>query len=464
VRGRDDLPRREAPAVDGEPVEIDSLDLEGRGVGRRSGKVVFVAGALTGERVLTRTLRSRASYETAVCAGIARASVERRVPPCPHFGLEPHSCGGCSMQHLASRTQVAVKQRALEDALWHLGRLRPELVLRPIDGPPWGYRHRARLSVRDVEKKGGVLVGFHERASSHVADMRVCQVLPPRISALLLPLRTLVEALSIRRRLPQIELAIGAGDDVVLVFRVLDAPAADDLDALRRFGAAHRVRVWLQPRGPDSAHPLGPEDAGALRLELPEFGVELPFGPTDFTQVNAGINQVLVRAAIRLLAPTPASRVVDFYCGLGNFTLPLATRAALVVGYEGAAPLVARAQAAAEQNGLHGRTHFAARDLAAWSEADWAAAWARFGPLDRVLIDPPREGALAIARCLARVADRPERLVYVSCNPATLARDCAVLVHEGGWRLSAAGIVNMFPQTSHVESIALLAPAAGALP
>jgi len=447
-----------APEVDPVPLEIESLDLEGRGVARRDGKVVFVAGALPGERALVRVLRSRPSYEVAAGVAILRSSAARCAPPCPHFGFEREACGGCSMQHLEPRAQLAVKQRALEDTLWHIGRLRPELILRPIAGSSLRYRHRARLSVRDVVRKGVVLVGFHERASSHVAEMRSCAVLPARVSALIVPLRELVAALTIRRRLPQVELAVGAGDDIVLVFRVLDPPGEADRQALRRFGAEHRVCVWLQPKGPDSAYPLDRDDAGDLALELPEFDVRLPFGPTDFTQVNPGINEILVRVAVRLLAPEPASRVLDFYCGLGNFTLPLARRAALVAGYEGSPALVARARAAAERHGLQDRTRFAAGDLDRWDEAAWGAAQADIGPIDRVLVDPPREGALAIARVLARVAAPPRRLVYVSCNPATLARDCAVLAHEGGWALRAAGVVNMFPHTSHVESIALLEP------
>ncbi|HUN93281.1 MAG TPA: 23S rRNA (uracil(1939)-C(5))-methyltransferase RlmD [Burkholderiaceae bacterium] len=452
--------------MDPEPVDIESLDLEGRGVGRRGGKVVFVDGALPRERVKVRTTRAKPSYETATCAAIERRSVERREPPCPHFGFERESCGGCSMQHLAPQAQVAIKQRALEDALRHIGRLRPETMLRPIAGQPWGYRHRARLSVRDVEKKGGVLVGFHERASSHVADMRTCLVLPPRVAALLPLLRALVESLTIRRRMPQIEVGVGAnraddeddGGDVILVFRVLEPPSPADLRLLRAFGDRHRVRIWLQAKGPETASPMDPADAGLLRMPLPEFDLCLEFGPTDFTQVNPRINEVLVRSAVRLLAPRPESRVVDFFCGLGNFTLPLARQAARVAGFEGSALLVDRARAAAAAHGLSARTEFASLDLFAYDASAWDRLNGESGPIDRVLVDPPREGALAIVRVLAATTQRPERLVYVSCNPATLARDAAVLVHEGGWRLMAAGVVNMFPQTSHVESIALLQP------
>jgi 23S rRNA (uracil1939-C5)-methyltransferase len=439
-------------------VEVESLDLEGRGVARRAGKVVFVEGALPRERVRAERIRAKPSYEIARTIAVLRESSQRVAPRCPHFGLHPGACGGCSMQHIEARAQVAIKQRALEDSLWHIGKLRADRILRPIVGPAWHYRHRARLAVRDVEKKGGVLVGFHERASSYVADMRECHVLPQRVGALLVPLRELIAGLSVRKLLPQIELAV-AGDAVVLVFRVLLTPTDDDLVRLRRFAEAHGVALWLQPGGPASAQPIDAASARALRLELPEFGVELPFAPTDFTQVNHRINEVLVRCAVRLLDPGPGDRVLDLFSGLGNFTLPLASRAARVRGIEGSAALVRRAMTAAAGNGLADRADFEAGDLFAWTVDDWRRCETALGRIDRVLIDPPREGALAVARALAAAERKPPRVVYVSCNPATLARDCAVLVHEGGWKLRAAGVVNMFPHTAHVESIAVLEPA-----
>lgn len=459
--------RRAAGPAEHFQVTVESLDQEGRGVGHRDGKAVFVEGALPGELATYERLRNKPSYETGRAVSIACESVLRTVPRCPHFGLGPGACGGCSMQHIDARAQVAIKQRVLEDGLWHIGRLRPERVLRALAGPAWGYRYRARMTVRYVEKKGGVLVGFHERASSYVADMRECHVLPAAVSALLLPLRALVESLSLRERLPQIELAVadGATSDaalqIVLVLRVLQPPTDADLALLRAFARQHGVELWLQPGGPHTVVPLDDTQPSALTLRLPESGVELPFLPTDFTQVNHSVNQALVSRALRLLAPGPDERVVDFFCGLGNFTLPLARRAAHVTGYEGAKALVERAQAAASANGLAARTVFHARNLFEWTAEDWQQAWSA-GPIDKVLVDPPREGALAIARVLADAADRPRRVVYVSCNPATLARDCAVLVHEGGWQLRAAGVVNMFPHTSHVESVAVLEPGASA--
>jgi 23S rRNA (uracil1939-C5)-methyltransferase len=442
-------------------VEVESLDLEGRGVARHDGKVTFVAGALPGERVLCERTRSKPSYDTARLRDIVRPSTLRTEPRCPHFGLEAGSCGGCAMQHLQPRAQLAVKQRVLEDTLWHLARLRPEVVLRPIEGPAWGYRQRARLAVRDVAKKGGVLVGFHERASSFVADMRECHVLPAAVSRLLVPLRELVGSLSVRRRLPQIELAIGSvagGTRIVLVLRHLEPLSEGDRQALRAFAAQHEVSIWLQPGGPATAHALDGDDRLALMLH--EYGVELPFRPTDFTQVNHQVNEVLVRRALRLLEVHEDDRAVDFFCGLGNFTLPLAKVAKQVVGLEGHAGLVERAVAAAVHNGLVERARFEACDLFQWSTAQWERLDDSLGGVTRVLLDPPREGALAVSQALAASRRRPQRLVYVSCNPATLARDCAVLVHEGGWRLAAAGVVNMFPHTAHVESIALLVPGA----
>jgi 23S rRNA (uracil1939-C5)-methyltransferase len=439
-------------AVVSERYDIESLDLEANGIARTEGKVTFVRGALPGETVTARIVRRKPRFDVAEVERIERSGPLRVAPRCPHFGV----CGGCSMQHVEPRAQVSIKQRALEDTLWHVGKLRPETMLAPIVGPAFGYRYRARLSVRHVPKKGGVLVGFHERGSSYVADMRECHVLPPGVSAMLLPLRTLVEGLSIRNRMPQVEVALG--DSVLaLVFRILDPLTDDDAALLRAFGDRHGAEIWLQTGGPDAIELFGaPGGMGsALRYTLPEFGVSMPFRPTDFTQVNHAINETLVGRGVRLLDPQPSDRVADLFCGLGNFTLPLATRAAEVIGIEGSATLVRRAQDNAEANGLRSRASFRVANLFALTPEAWQA----LGAFDRVLVDPPREGALAVAQALSTSgATRPARLVYVSCNPATLARDAAVLVHEGGWRLCTAGVVNMFPHTSHVESIAVFEP------
>ena len=436
-----------------ERYRIESLDLEANGVARSDGKVTFVRGALPGETVRARVVRRKPRFDVAEIEAIEHASPLRVAPRCAHFGI----CGGCSMQHVEPRAQVSIKQRALEDTLWHVGRVRPETVLPPIVGPAYGYRYRARLSVRHVPKKGGVLVGFHERGSSYVADMRECHVLPPSVASLLIPLRELVGELSIRDRMPQVEVA--QGDTVLaLVLRVLEPLSDGDRALLRAFGERHGTELWLQPKGPDSIELFWTPGGGgvsALRYALPEFGVAMPFRPTDFTQVNHAINATLVGRAVRMLDARAHERVADLFCGLGNFSLPLATRAREVVGVEGSAELVRRAQDNARANGLEGRTAFRAANLFELTPGTWDA----MGPFDRVLVDPPREGALAVAQALSAPGiARPRRVVYVSCNPATLARDAAVLVHEGGWRLRCAGVVNMFPHTSHVESMAVFEP------
>ena len=429
------------------PLDIESLDQEGRGVAHRDGKAVFVEGALPGERVRCTVLRRKPNYEIARADAIERASPARSVPACPHFSV----CGGCSLQHVDAAAQVAAKQRSLEDALWHIGRVRPREILPAIHGPAWGYRHRARLSVRHVAKKGGVLVGFHEKKSSYVADMRSCAILPPRISALLPRLRELVGALSIRDRVPQIELAAGDGGAApeVLVLRVLEPPSQADRELLVAFADRHAVQFYLQPGGPETAAPFHPLQR-TLAYTLPEFDLTFPYAPTEFTQVNPAINRVLVRRAIALLAPQPGERVADFFCGLGNFSLPIARRGATVVGVEGSAALVRRAGENATLNGLASRTRFVAANL---FEAT-PQSIEDLGPLDRVLIDPPREGAVALVKALPGDGT-PRRVVYVSCNPATLSRDAAILVHDHGYTLSSAGIVNMFPHTAHVESLAV---------
>ena len=425
----------------------ESLDQEGRGVARVDGKAIFIEGALIGEHVTYSTHRKKPNYELAHVESIRRASSSRVTPSCEYFG----TCGGCSMQHLDAAAQVAVKQRALEDALWHIGRVRAAQMLAPIHGPAWGYRNRARLAVRDVAKKGEVLVGFHEKRSSFVADMRSCEVLPRRISDLLVPLRRLVEVLSVRTRLPQIELALGDRDDApvdVLVLRLLEPLQPPDMEHVTRFADLHGVQFYAQPGGPETAHPLYPAE-DRLAYTLPEFGLTLPFRPTEFTQVNAAVNRVMVRRAIALLDPRPGERVGDLFCGLGNFTLPIARRGAHAVGVEGSAGLIARARANAAATGLAAATEVHAADL---FEVD-ARHFAEWGRLDKLLIDPPREGAIAVTKSLP--IGQVRRIVYVSCNPATLARDAGVLVHTHGYRIAAAGIVNMFPHTAHVESMAV---------
>jgi 23S rRNA (uracil1939-C5)-methyltransferase len=440
-------------------LKIESLDLEAQGVAHNAeGKVVFVEGALPGEEVRVNVTRRKNQWEQAQVVALRRESSQRVRPHCSFFG----TCGGCKMQHFHVAAQVAVKQRVLEDNLWHLGKVKPEQLLRPIEGPTWGYRYRARLSVRFVVKKGTVLVGFHERKSSYVADMTSCEILPPHVSAMLVPLRGLIAAMDGRDRLPQIELAIGeAGEASVtaLVLRHLEPLSEDDRTRLREFAREHRVQWWLQPKGPDSVHLLD-EGGTPLAYTLPEFGITMPFKPTDFTQVNHYINRVLVVRALRLLDVQPDERVIDWFCGLGNFTLPIATLAREVRGIEGSEALVARSRENATHNGLSGKASFEARNLFEIDPKDLL----KYGPAERWLVDPPREGAFALAKALADIAqdpsvapgyEAPRRIVYVSCNPATLARDAGLLVHQAGYRCTAAGVVNMFPHTAHVESIAV---------
>jgi len=404
--------------------------------------------------VQVRVGRRKNNWEQATMTAMRRESSQRVRPKCLHFG----TCGGCKMQHLHVGAQVATKQRALEDALWHLGKVKSEQMLRPIEGPAWGYRYRARLSVRYVAKKGKVLIGFHERKSSFVADMDSCEVLPAAMSAMLMPLRDLVAAMDQRDQLPQIELAMG--DAVTaLVLRHL-APLSDsDRTRLRDFGAAHAVQWWLQAKGPDTIRLLD-EGGPTLAYALPEFGITMPFKPTDFTQVNPHINRVLVTRALRLLDAQPTERIIDWFCGLGNFTLPIATKAREVLGVEGSETLVQRSRENAALNGLAGKAQFAARNLFELGVSELAS----YGQADKWLVDPPREGAFALAKALADVRGDaslapgfalPKRIVYVSCNPATLARDAGLLVHQAGYRCSAAGAVNMFPHTAHVESMAV---------
>lgn len=424
--------------------EVESLDHDGQGVARVEGKTIFIEGALPGEQVEYSSYRKKPRFEKARAGRILKASSLRVTPRCPNYDV----CGGCSMQHLDSNAQASVKQRVLEDDFWHLSRLRPEIIYPPITGPAWGYRYRARLSVRYVEKKGGVLVGFRERSSSYVVNMGQCEVLPPHVSALIMPLRALIGKMSGPDKMPQIEVAIG-DVQTALVMRNLADLSANDETLVRAFADEHKVTIYLQPKGPDTVHLFHPLDAEALYYTLPEFGLKMQFRPVDFTQVNHGINRMLLRRAMFLLNPQPGQRIADMFCGLGNFTLPIARSGATVVGVEGANNLVERARQNAQLNGLAERTEFGVSNLFEATEESLAA----LGHFDSMLIDPPRDGAAELCKALG--ADAPKRIVYVSCSPSTLARDAAILVYEKGYVLKGAGIANMFPQTSHVESIAL---------
>ena len=425
-------------------VTIESLDQEGRGVAHHEGKVIFIDGALTGERVTYSSYRKKPSYELAKVDKILKQSYMRVQPKCVHFDV----CGGCSMQHLDARAQVAVKQRILEDNLQRIGKVKPERILPPIYGETWGYRQRARLSVRHVLKKERTLVGFHEKSSRYVADMQHCEILPPKIAKLLPLLGKMNESLSIRDHLPQIELAVGEHVDA-MVLRIMQPLNAADEEIIKRFADEHQVQFWLQTKGPDTVVPYYPLDAPALSYSMPEFGITMPYSPIDFTQVNSTLNRLMLSRAMRLLSPQAGERIADFFCGLGNFTLPIARSGAQVMGVEGSATLVKRAAQNAAFNGLADNTSFGAMNLFEMTEG----ALAKLGHFDKWLIDPPRDGAMELIKSLGE--DAPWRIVYVSCNPATLARDADELVNNKGYVLKAAGVMNMFPHTSHVESIAL---------
>ncbi len=433
---------------------IESLDQEGRGVAYVDGKTIFIDGALPNEKVTYQSHHIKSTYEIANVVEILKQSNQRVMPKCPHFGV----CGGCKIQHLDFAAQVAAKQRLLEADLWHIGKVKAENMLPPLYGPTWGYRHKARLSVKYVEKKQRVLVGFNEKATHFVADMNSCEVLVPEVSALISPLQTLILQLSIRDKLPQIELAVGEPDlkntregayVIVLILRIMDALNANDETLLKTFAENHNVQIWTQTKGPDTIKPFWPQAAPASAYSLPEFDLIYTFKPNEFTQVNPQINQVMVRRAMQLLVPKKGENIADFFCGIGNFTLPIARSGASVLGFEGLENLVDRANESAQLNKINNAT-FGVADLFKLT----AESLSELGKFDKWLVDPPRDGAFELIKAIEPDTS-PKRIVYVSCNPATLARDAGVLVHEKGYILSAAGVINMFPHTAHVESIAL---------
>lgn len=445
------------PAVISSPVLVESLDQEGRGVAHVDGKTIFIDGALPTEQVTYQITRSKESYAFANVVEVIKQSNLRVTPQCPHFGV----CGGCKLQHLDFVGQVAAKQRLLENDIKHIGKAKPVNILPPLIGPTWGYRHKARLSVKYVDKKQRVLVGFNEKATRFVSDMDSCEVLVPEVSALIAPLQAMINQLSIRDKIPQLEVAVGEPDqwhranntvkNMVMIFRIMDALSSADESILKTFADQNQVTIWTQTKGPDTIKPFYPLNAPQLQYSLPEFDLQYPFKPNEFTQVNPQINQVMIRRAMQLLQPKQGERIADFFCGIGNFTLPIARSGATVMGYEGLANLVARALESATLNKLQQNTAFDVSDLFKMTP-DLLTGLGRF---DKWLIDPPRDGAFELVKSIDE-SNAPERIVYVSCNPATLARDIDVLVNQKGYILSAAGVINMFPHTAHVESIALL--------
>jgi 23S rRNA (uracil1939-C5)-methyltransferase len=426
--------------------EADIVDLthEAAGVARIDGKTVFVADALPGERVVLRRTHRQRKLDYAVTEQVLRASVDRVQPRCPHFGL----CGGCALQHLAPDAQLAFKQTQLVENLARLGAVQAERLLPPLRGPVWHYRRRARVGIKLVPRKGKVLVGFRERSSPYVADLQECHVLVEPVGALMTPLGQMVEQLTIASRVPQAEVAV-ADNGVALVLRVLDAPTAADLERMAAFGREHSVRIYLQPGGPDTIAPLDPASAAApLSYRLPQHGITIEFEPTDFIQVNGALNQAMVDRALEVLEPAPTDTVLDLFCGLGNFSLPLARRTAQVVAVEGDAALVGRARDNATRNGI-ANVEFHVADLF----KDVAGLpWTR-RHYDRVLLDPPRAGAKEVLPLIA--GSGAQRVVYISCHSGSLARDAGLLVREHGFRLTATGVMDMFPHTTHVEAMAV---------
>ncbi|HNP64809.1 MAG TPA: 23S rRNA (uracil(1939)-C(5))-methyltransferase RlmD [Woeseiaceae bacterium] len=427
-----------------ETATIESATHDGRGIAAISGKKVFVAGALPGETVEFIRRKSRRKYDEAELLQVIDRSDDRIEARCEAFGR----CGGCSLQHVDADYQRAIKSQTLKDNLERIGKVKPDTWLEPMTGPIWGYRRRARLAVKDVPAKGRVLVGFREKHAPFITDMHRCEVLAKPVDAMISDLSELVARLSIRSRLPQIEVAV-AENGIALVFRVLDPPSEADREHLVAFGLERDLRIYLQPGGLDSLQLIQPAECDeSLHYSLPEFDVRIDFEPIDFVQVNSEINRRMVRFAVEQLDAGPNDRVLDLFCGIGNFSLPLARQAATVLGIEGEKTLVQRAAENARRNGLDNAA-FRVADL---GKIDGSEAWLKAG-WDRVLLDPARSGAAEVVARMAAI--NPARIVYVSCHPGTLARDAGILVHEHHYRLESAGIIDMFPHTAHVESIAV---------
>ena len=420
-------------------VRIDDLDPRGRGVVRDSGKMTFVHGALPGEEVTCRRVKRRRGFDEAVVREVVESSPDRVEPRCRFY----ERCGGCSLQHLSYDAQLRHKERTLLATVSSVAGVSPLHIMPPLAGSPWRYRRKARLGARFVPGRYGALVGFRERVPNRVADMTDCEVLADPLGLLVMPLRELVGSLDARARIPQVEVAVG-DDGAVCVIRHLDPLSPEDCGAIEAFATRHRIGVWLQSKGPETARPLV-EPAPDLHYALEDGAIRLSFSPLDFVQVNAEVNRALVRRVVSMIAPEPGESVLDAYCGLGNFSLPLAARGAQVTGLEASGEMVERARANATDNGLS--ASFRVADLGddaavkGWLDRGWA----------KLLLDPPRTGAEAMVEHIPPAG--PSRIVYVSCNPDTLARDAAQLVHRHGYRLTRTGLVDMFPHTGHIESV-----------
>ena len=436
--------KRRAPRPPQTPVEavIESMSLEGKGITHIDGKAVFVGGALPGEKVMFKYSAINRKFDEAYVSEVLEASEDRVDPGCPHFQI----CGGCSMQHMAVENQIHHKQKAMLDALEHIGKVKPETVFEPMVGEPWGYRRKARLGVRHVRKKDKVLVGFRERSGGFLADIDSCKVLHPSVGEKLVDFQKLIIQMEAKETIPQIEVAVG-DEATALVFRHLEPLNEADQQLLIDFGKEHDFQIYLQPKGPTTVHCIWPENPG-LFYEHPEFDTKVAFGPQDFFQVNSSINRKMVPRAVELLALDGSQKVLDLFCGLGNFTLPIAKNAAEVVGVEGDTVMVQRAKQTALDNGVTNTSYFAF-DLTADVKGE---SWMK-QQYDRILLDPPRSGAKEVIEQFGKL--KAKRIVYVSCHPGTLARDADELVNKQGYRLIGAGVMDMFPHTAHVESIAV---------
>ncbi len=442
--------KRKRKPLPTEPIQavIESLTHDARGVARVDGKAVFIEGTLPGEVVMFTYVDQHKRYDEGQLVEVLQPSVHRVEPRCVHFSV----CGGCSLQHMEPAEQIHAKQRMLHDSLTHIGKVMPESWLPPLTGPQWGYRHKGRLGAKYVLKKSTMLVGFREKRGPLLAQLTRCEVLHPAVGERIMELRALIDGMHARQEIPQIEVAVGEGRRyaTALVFRNMLTLDEHDIARLCEFGEQYDFQIYLQPAGYESVTLLWPtvlKSSARLSYSLPEYDLEMFFLPTDFTQVNAEMNRTMINHALALLDPQPEDRVLDLFCGLGNFTLPLARRAGQVVGVEGDEKLVQRARENASHNGIP-NAEFHAADLNLMMDSTWAGRG-----FNKILLDPPRTGALEIVKRLPELG--ASRIVYVSCNPATLARDAAELVHQHGYRMISAGVMDMFPHTTHVESIAL---------
>ena len=422
--------------------EIESLSHEGRGVTRIEGKTTFVHGALPGEEVMFKFTRTHKRYDEGMVEEVLRASEHRVEPKCPHFSV----CGGCNLQHMDSNEQINFKQSVLLEHFEHIGNVEAEEILEPLTGPVWGYRHKARLGVKNVPKKGRVLVGFREKFSSFIAPMESCVILHEKVGQSLMDFSALIESLSIKDKVPQIEVAVG-DSATALIFRVLEAPTSEDLNKLIDFGKTKDFQIYIQPKGPDTVTLLYPDEA-ELSYKLADHDVDFYFKPNDFTQINVEINKKMINRAIEFLELDGSEKILDLFCGLGNFTLPISRKVKEIIGVEGDDSLVERAKINAERNGITNAQFYTA-DL---TKDVTQMPWMEVVP-DKVLIDPPRSGAIDVIPQIMKFA--PKRIVYISCHPATLARDAGVLVNDFGYKMKKAGVMDMFPHTAHVESIAV---------